>query len=155
MEITDKISYITRQVIISEVKDEEFLLLTRKRYSFNWKTLKGKSAVYKLQIEGEDEILGVLAFDNYDTELRLEIKLLASSIENVGAAKRYTGVAGCLIAFTCRKSLEMYGAFACVSLVPKTKLRSHYIEMYGMKDGGRQLFLDGTVLQQLIKRFKA
>lgn len=155
MEILEKISNEKRQAVITEVKDDEFLLLTKRRYSFAWKTLKGKSAVYKLQVEGDDDILGVLALDDYPAELRLEIKLLAVSVENVGSAKKYEGIAGCLIAFTCRKALEMYAAFACVSLIPKTKLRHHYMEKYGMKQAGRQLFLDGFVLQQLIKKFEA
>jgi len=42
---------------------------------------------------------------------------------------------------------------ACVSLIPKTRLKQYYIGKYGMKDAGWQLLLDGKELLQLIKKY--
>lgn len=153
MEITDLFSGEKRKIIITLVTDDEVALLTRKRYFFDWRKLKTKAVIYKLQAVGDDEILGVLALIEYDAELRIEIKLLAVAKENVGSTKRYAGIAGCLIAFACRRSVLKYGAFACVSLVPKTNLVKHYIQEYNMKHAGWQLFLDGIELQQILRKY--
>jgi hypothetical protein len=153
MEITELISNKKRNIVISEVKDKEFVLLTKKRYSFIWKQLKGKAKTYKLQIEDEDDILGVMALDDFPDESRIEIKLIASSKENVGRNKKYEGIIGCLIAFACSESLIKYNEQACVSLIPKTELKDHYINKYGMDDGGWQVFLEGPELNILIRKY--
>jgi len=88
-------------------------------------------------------------FTYHPDELRIEIKLLASSKENTGAAKIYEGIAGCLIAFACRESLSKYGDMACVSLVPMTYLKEHYIQKYNMGNAGWQVFLDGKILYDM------
>jgi hypothetical protein len=80
MEITALISRKKINVVISELEDKEFVLLTQKRYSFKWKQLKGKAKIYKLQINGEDDILGVMALDDFPDESRVEIKLLSSLV---------------------------------------------------------------------------
>ena len=69
-------------------------------------------------------------------EKRIEIKLLASSVENIGKEKIYEGIADCLIAFACRSGVEKYGVDACISLVPKTELIRHYTEKYHMQHAG-------------------
>jgi hypothetical protein len=83
---------------------------------------------------------------------RMEIKLLTSSIENVGATKNFEGIAACLLAYACGESLKNYGELACVSLLPKTALKEHYMEKYGMLDGGRHVFLEGKVLFDWVKK---
>ena len=153
MEITELISNEKRNVVVSEVKDKEFVLLTKKRYSFIWKQLKGKAKTYKLQIDGEDDILGVMALDDFPDESRIEIKLLATSKENIGRNKKYEGIIGCLLAFACSESLIKYNELACVSLIPKTELKNHYINKYGMTDAGWQVFIEGPELSLLIRNY--
>jgi len=153
MEITEIVSNSKRKIVVSAVQNEEFKVLTKKRYSFIWKTLKESTKIYKLQIDGEDDILGVIALVDFPDEFRTEIKLLASSKENIGKLKKYDGIAGCLIAFCCRESIRKYGYLACVSLIPKTELKHHYISKYGMIDAGWQVYLDGKQLQNMIKKY--
>ncbi len=153
MEIIEIVSNSKRKIVISSVRDEELNVLTKRRYSFIWKTLKESAAIYKLQIDGEDDILGAMALVDFPNEFRIEIKLLASSKENVGKIKKYEGIAGCLIAFCCRESIKKYGYMACVSLIPKTELKHHYINKYGMIDAGWQLYLDGKGLHNIIKKY--
>lgn len=86
-------------------------------------------------------------------EKRIEIKLLASSVENIGKGKIYEGIAGCLIAFACRLAVDKYGAEACVSLVPKTELIKHYMQKYHMLHAGWQLYLEGKELNKLLKEY--
>jgi len=84
---------------------------------------------------------------------RIEIKLLACSIDNKGKNKIYDRIAGCLIAFACSLSSDKYEVDACISLIPKTELIKHYMQKYHMTYGGRQLHLEGEALVNLIKEY--
>ena len=138
-------------VIIELMVDEDFKLITKPQYFFNWKKEKGNN-VYKLRIQGNDHILGLMTLEHTPGELLFEIKLLAVSIENCGKGKEYEGIAENLIVYACRHAIKQYGEDACVSLFPKTKLRLHYIEKYGMEEAGKQLFLAGPALFKLLQK---
>lgn len=153
MEIAEVATGKGISIVISKAENEDFKLLTKKRFSFSWKAFRNLATVYKLQIKGEEDILGVIGLIDWPGEKRIEIKLLASSFENIGKGKRYTGIAGCLITFACRQAVTKYGAEACVSLVPKTELIEHYMEKYHMQNAGWQLYLDGTNLIKLLKEY--
>jgi hypothetical protein len=153
MYIIEVCSGLCKKAIISQVNSEDFKTLTKNRYSFTWKSLKQTATIYKLQIEGEDDILGVMALIDYPPEKRIEIKLLANSIENQGKNKKYDRIAGCLIAYACRLSADKYRKEACVSLLPKTALIKHYKQKYNMAWGGWQLYLDGDPLHNLLKKY--
>lgn len=153
MFIFEMSSGISKKIVISQVNPADLTSLTRKRYFFTWKALKQSAIIYKLQIEGEKEILGVMALVDYPTEKRIEIKLIASSIENRGKNKKYDRIAGCLIAYACRLSADKYLEDACVSLIPKTELLNHYKQKYYMVYGGWQLYLESEALFKLIKEY--
>jgi len=76
-------SKIEKRVVIGLAEPDDFKMLTKKRFSFVWKTVKKVATVYKLQIEGEKDILGVMGLVDWQEEKRIEIKLLASSVENI------------------------------------------------------------------------
>lgn len=144
-----------KKVKIAPVEDEDYKLLTKKRYHFSWKPFRSRTdtTVYKLQIPGDEDILGVMALIDFSRESRIEINLLACTGENVGKGKIYEGIAGHLIAYACRLAVKKYGSNACVSLVPKTRLKNHYIMKYGMLDAGWQLFLEGRALNNIILKY--
>lgn len=146
-------SGISKKAVISLVEPADFTCLTRTRYFFTWKSLKQKATIYKLQIVDEEDILGVMALVDFPTEKRIEIKLIASSIENRGKNKKYDRIAGCLIAYACRLSIDKYLKDACVSLIPKTELLNHYKQKYCMIYGGWHLYLEGGALHKLIKEY--
>ncbi len=146
-------SKIEKRVVIGLAEPDDFKMLTKKRFSFVWKTVKKVATVYKLQIEGEKDILGAMGLVDWQEEKRIEIKLLASSTENIGKNKIYKNIAGCLIAFACRLAVIRYGIEACVSLVPKTELIEHYMQKYYMQYAGRQLYLDGNNLIKLMEEY--
>lgn len=146
-------SKIEKRVVIGLAEPDDFKMLTKKRFSFVWKTVKKVATVYKLQIEGEKDILGVMGLVDWQEEKRIEIKLLASSVENIGKNKIYKNIAGCLIAFACRLAVIRYGIEACVSLVPKTELIEHYMQKYYMQYAGWQLYLDGNNLIKLMEEY--
>ncbi len=154
MEITVVETSERKKVKIARVEEEDFKLLTKKKYFFPWMVWKDKAELFKLFIAGEDEIMGVMALLDVPADRRIEIKLLACSIENTTKNKMHDGIAGCLIAYACREAVKRYADLACVSLLPKTRLKGHYVVKYNMiDDGGRQLFLEGKSLIDLILKY--
>lgn len=153
MQIIAVASGLKKTVIVKEAETEDFKSLIKKRYAFAWKSFKSTTRVYKLQIKGQEDILGVMALLDVPGDKRIEIKLLAASIENIGEKKVYDRIAGCLIAFACRLAVVKYGTEACVSLVPKTELSRHYMEKYYMQNAGWQLYIEGRELNKLLKEY--
>lgn len=150
--VVDRTSGQTHVVVIGIVSESDIKLLKKTKYSFNWKAISKDYPLVKLTIEGQDEILGVMALAEHPGDHRIEIKLLASSRENIGRNKKFEGIVSCLLAYACGKALQNYGDLACVSLVPKTVLKKHYMAKYGMLDGGRQVFLEGRTLFDWAKK---
>ena len=138
---------------IAPLADADFKQITKKKYFFDWKKERGVSELFKLTLQGDSEILGLLALIDLPREFRVQIHLLCVSRENLGNAKKYEGIAGSLIAFTGREAISKYFEQACISLLPKTELRSHYKSKYGMMEGGPQLFLEGARLHEIIKKY--
>jgi hypothetical protein len=141
------------QSSVTPLVNADFKQITKKRYFFDWKKERGISDLFKLTLKGESEILGLLALVDFPREFRMQIHLLCVSRENQGKDKIYEGIAGSLIAFAGRVAITKYFEQACISLLPKTELRSHYKSKYGMMDGGPQLFLEGSRLNDLIKKY--
>lgn len=152
MEIVENASNRVHRVIVTRVAKREVKLLTKEKYWFSWRAVAKIHSLYKLTIEDQDEILGVMALAYESGDNRIEVKLLASSRENVGINKKFEGIATCLLAFACGEALKNYGYLACVSLVPKTLLKAHYMQKYSMLDAGAQVFLEGKRLFDFAKR---
>jgi len=153
MHIIEVSSGLKIKAVITTIEPKELAMLTQKRYSFTWKSIKQTATIYKLNIENQNDILGVMGLIDFPTEKRVEIKLLASAVENRGKNKKYDRVAGCLIAYACRLAKAKYGDYSCVSLVPKTELIKHYTIKYGMVNGGWQLYLDGERLNNILNDY--
>lgn len=145
-------SLIENEIVIDLIAEEDLKKITKSRYFFNWKTEK-KNLIYKLSIVGSDDILGVMSLIHIPEEMRFQINLLAVSIENRGIKKEYEGIAGNLIAYACRECQKLYGIDACVSLVPKTVLKNHYILKYGMLDSGAHVALMGRSLLKIQDKY--
>ena len=152
-EIYEIKSGLRKPVVIEKVAEKDFKVLTKGRFSFRWKSLKGEADIYKLHIVKEADILGVMGLVDVPEEKRIEIKLLANSRENQGRNKLYDRVAGCLIAYACARAAKKYGGDACVSLLPKTNLVKHYMQKYGMVDGGRQLYLEREAMNYITNKY--
>ena len=152
MLIVERTSGVSHKIEIAPVNEEDYKSITKSRFWFNWKE-EVKYDVFKLQIKGTDEILGLISLERFADESRVEIRLLAVSKENRGKNKNYDFIVGNLIAFAGIESIKLFGEWACVSLIPKTKLIDHYKEQYYMKQAGKSLFLDGYELIRLIKNY--
>lgn len=152
MQITHAATGIKHTIVIESVTNKDYKSIIKARYFFNWKTEK-ENKVYKLCLKNSEEILGLISLLHVEDEQRFEINLLAVSKENRGKDKLYEGIGGNLIAYACRVVLKLYGAEGAVSLIPKTRLREHYIKKYGMLDAGWHLLLQGKNLIQVIQNY--
>ena len=153
MEITEVITGNKKKVEIATLRKDDIKRLPKSRYFFDWSKLDKDAIIFILSEMENAEILGAIAISKFPEEFRYEIKLLAVSRENVGSKKIYEGIAGCLIAHVCKECLIENGELACVSLVPKTRLKQHYIDKYGMEDTGWQIFLADIALLKLMNNY--
>lgn len=142
-----------KNIVVEQLEDSDFKNITKSRYHFNWEEQKAND-VFKLRLIESDEILGLMSLKVHRDEMRIEIVLIACSIENMGKNKIYDRIAGNLIAFACREAIKLFGADACVSLLPKTELKKYYISQYGMLDAGRQIYVESNSLFNLLKEYK-
>jgi len=139
----------TEKVRISQLKSSELLKLDS--FDFDW-SKETKYEVYKLSLISSKQVLGLLSIERVIEELRIEIRLLEISTQNVGKDKLYDRVAGILIAFACKESFKN-GFYGFVSLIPKTKLIRHYKEKYGFEQFGRHLAIELQGSETLINRY--
>lgn len=141
------------EIVIELVTEEDYKKITKSRYYFDWSKEK-EFHVYKLRTADSSKILGLMSLMDFSQEQRFQINLLTISKENRGKNKIYEKIAGNLIAYACREAVKLYGEDACVSLHPKTELKKHYMNKYGMSDASLQAFLEGTNLLRLLEKYK-
>ncbi|NND34329.1 MAG: hypothetical protein HKN76_17225 [Saprospiraceae bacterium] len=81
---------------------EEVEELDGSKFQFDWVS-ESSFTIFRLEILSSNEILGLMSIDLIPVELRLEIRLLELSKENVGRQRRFENVAGILIASACKQ----------------------------------------------------
>jgi hypothetical protein len=121
------------------------------RFEFDWSQMVGRDVV-GLKVLANGHFIGLMATMDRVSDMAVEILLIESSKENVGAAKEYQNIAGILIAQACRMAFRKgYGGFVC--LKPKTRLVRHYVDSYGMQIMGQNLVLFEDSADRLIKKY--
>jgi len=155
-------SGISVVAVIERLALREFRTIRASRsFGFDWMQYRSLE-VYKLKILPDNTIAGLICLIDHSVEAEnaIEIECLEVSKENVGASKRFDGIAGSLIAFACRESFKR-GHEGFVFLRPKTGLIQHYTEAYGfrhfpLKTVSRPegiMVADGRAAANLIKLF--
>ena len=141
------------EAVIEHVLPTDYSTIKKsKRFpGFNWDTEK-ENEVLKIRLKNSDEILGLMSLVDFNTELWLKINLLQTSEENVGTNKKYDRIAGCLIAYACKQAF-IRGYDGTVALEPKTELKKHYFEKYGMKNAGIHYYTELQNSEHLIKEY--
>jgi hypothetical protein len=142
----------TCTIEVLSVESTDYKLLTKARYFFDWNEEKGQE-IYKLVLEGQNDILGLVSIERYPKEWRIHIRLLTVSAENKGGQKVYEKIAGNLIAFVSKIAVTDFGEFACVSLRPKSAIAKHYITKYKMNVTGMTLSLEVPEIIKLINEY--
>ena len=139
-------------VEILPVESYEFKTLSKKRYFFDWK-IESNQEVYKLQIMGSSDILGLVSLERIPNEWRIHIRLITVSEENKGRGKKYDRIAGNLITHVAKIAILEFGELACVSLRPKSQIAQHYIDKYNMNITGMTLSIEVPEILDLIKLY--
>lgn len=149
MKIIDISTGEKHAIDILPVEIEEFQALKKDRYFFDWRIEKNQE-VYKLQIKGLSDILGLVSIERIPQEWRIHIRLLTVSKENKGNDKKYDNIAGNLIAHVAKIAVREFGELACVSLRPKSRIAQHYIDKYKMNVTGMTLSIEVPEIIDLI-----
>lgn len=145
----------SQQKVMAEIieisKTELLEILEEGNFEFDWEQ-ETVYDLYALKIVEKEHTVGLMALKDVKEELRIEIILLESSKDNIGTSKKYDRIAGCLIAWACRLAF-IKGYYGFVSLIPKTRLITHYENAYGFEQFGRQLAVDTEQSHRLIKQY--
>ena len=152
MTIVDTSTGKKHLVNILPVEYDELKTLRKDRYFFDWKIEKGQE-VYKLQMKGPGDILGLISIERIPQEWRIHIRLLTVSKENKGDEKKYDRIAGNLIAYVAKIAVREYGELSCVSLRPKSRIVKHYIDKYNMNITGQTLSIEVPEIIDLINLY--
>ncbi|MFN6072321.1 MAG: hypothetical protein ACK489_08600, partial [Bacteroidota bacterium] len=120
--------------------------ITKKNgWNFNWKTELENNIkeVYKLTIVGNTNIVqGLVSLTKNSDHIYMD--LLENAPFNLGRNKLYEGVAGNLVAYSCKISFQN-GFEGYVSFIAKTKLIEHYQKSLNAINFGGQLMIINTL----------
>jgi hypothetical protein len=140
---------------ISRLSRTDIKQITRKnKWNFNWKTEFDDNAkeVYKLTITNNPNIIQGLLSLTMESD-HVFMNLVESAPFNIGKNKLYEGVAGNLVAYSCKVSFQK-GFDGFVAFDAKTKLINHYEKTLGAYHfGGQRMIIPTHSAQFLIDRY--
>jgi len=138
--------------VIEKVSKDDFEIISKtKNFGFNW-SLEFQNQVYKIRLNKNEEVLGLISIIDCPKELRIHINLIESSKINRGKNKEVLNIPGCLIAFACKISFKNgYDGF--VSLTPKTQLIKYYSKTYGFIQFGVQMAVLQEISESIIQKY--
>lgn len=145
---------VIRQMNLPDIKQ-----LKKTDWVFNWKAeVQDKSKqVFKLTtVNNPTVIQGLISLTDKGDHIFMD--LIENAKFNKGKNKLYRGVAGNLVAFTCKLSFERKYE-GVVSFIAKTQLIEHYEQTLGAKVfAGNRMFIDTreavTLVTKYFKDFK-
>jgi len=147
----------TNKLIKSQILNPAKDLVPRKKesWSFNWLDVHKKDAqsIFALKEENKETVHGMLYLISDGGMLVMELIELAPF--NIGSNKMYDNVAGCLIAYACRKSLKLETAYkGYLTFVSKTELINLYKEKYfATQTIGNRMYIDPLSGEKLINNY--
>ena len=140
--------------ILMLTKDDLGHLTKKNGWKFNWEKeyLQPDRNVFKLVIAGNPVVIqGLVSYAAKSGYL--EMYLIENSPSNLGKNKRYSGVAGNLIAYVCKRSLEL-GFDGVVAFTSKSVLMEHYAKTLGAAPiGGQRMAIGEEQAQKLVNHY--
>jgi hypothetical protein len=152
MTVIETSSGNNHRVEIKPIEDGDYKNISKSRFFFDWKD-EQVYEVYKLQIVGTNEIIGLISLEQIPEEWRVHIRLLTVSKDNKGKEKQYDKIAGNLITYAAKIAVKEFAEYACVSLRPKSQIAQHYIDKYNMKSTGMTLSIEVPEILDLINYY--
>lgn len=140
----------------SIAKKSELNGLKKHSWNFDWLDdgLKD-STVYKLTLENDNSIQGLVAVTDFPRDNALYINIAESAPHNMGKDKKYEGVGGHLFAIAAKESFDKgYGGFLFLD-AKNTELVKYYHDKFGATLLGMphpyRMFIDEQKAQELLK----
>jgi len=161
--IIDKLTNSIQNSISGDSFQTEISLLTKDDvgqtankfgWNFNWSNELSDNSkeIYKLTIVGNPNIIQGLISLTIETD-HILLNLLESAPFNIGQNKIYEGVAGNLVAFACKFSLQR-GFDGYVVFIAKTKLINHYEKTLGAEHiGGHRMIISSKSANVLVEKY--
>lgn len=155
--IRNTVSGDSFQTEVSRLTKADLKQVTKKNgWNFNWKTELDDNTkeVYKLTIINNPNIIQGLISLTINAD-HVYMDLLESAPFNLGRNKLYEGVAGNLVAYSCKISFQ-HGFGGYVSFTAKTRLIEHYQKTLNAITFGGQLMIINTLAANILidKYFK-
>lgn len=143
------------QTVVSIIKQEDVNLINQdNKWQFDWKSefITPEREVYKLAIQNNSQIIQGLVSLQIKTD-HIYMHLLENAPFNKGKNKVYSGVAGNLVAFACKRSFQL-GYDGYVSFLSKSSLVEHYEKtLKAVHIGGRVMIINTEAALRLINRY--
>lgn len=133
-------------------------LLNLKGWAFDWTSSDlAECEIYKLTLEGESEIQGLVAISDMPRSNAVYVNLAESAPHNLGNNKKYIGVGGHLFAIAARRSYDLgHSCFLCMDAKNK-ELVQHYSQLLNAKLLGRphpyRMYVDEENAFALIEKY--
>ncbi len=152
MKILHKPSDTLKTAVIELMGDDEWEQVYQSdEFEFDW-SKERKWTVYKLTLEGDAVIQGLVAIEDIIRESRIHIHLIENALSNRSKDKIYDYVAGCLLAFLCKLAFDKdYKGF--VSLHSKSEIVDLYKNKYYFLEMGQNLFIDTERAAFLVSKY--
>lgn len=153
--ILNTISGDSFQTEVSKLTTIDLINITKKNnWKFDWKTEFNdiQKEVYKLSIVNNSKIIQGLLSITIEKD-HVFMNLLESAPFNIGKNKLYEGVAGNLVAFACKLSIQK-GFDGYVAFTSKTNLIKHYEENLGAYHFKNQrMILEPIASKKLVEKY--
>jgi hypothetical protein len=135
---------------------KELTNIKKSGWNFDWLSddLK-ESTIYKLTLENDDDIQGLIAVTDFPKDNAVYINLAESAPNNLGENKKYEGVGGHLFAIAGKHSIDKgYGGFLFLD-AKNFELVEYYHKKFGATLLGMphqyRMFIDEDNIQKLLK----
>ncbi|HYG39358.1 MAG TPA: hypothetical protein VD908_12090 [Cytophagales bacterium] len=153
--IQNTISGDSFQTEIYRLTTKDLKRITKtKGWIFDWKSELDDNSkeVYKITIVNNSDIIQGLLSLTIEKDHVL-MNLLESAPFNIGKDKLYEGVAGNLVAYSCKISFQQ-GFDGYVAFTAKTKLIKHYEETLGaFHIGNQRMIISANAAKILVERY--
>lgn len=128
--------------------------LIKDGWNFSWdKTQEEGYEVYKLFVEGSDQLQGMISFKADEKSLYVDVDVVESAPHNIGHSGQHIGVGGHLFAIACESSFN-HGFDGFVAFTAKTNLIEYYeTELGATQLVGSRMAIETPMAQYLVDKY--
>ncbi|WP_288867929.1 minor capsid protein [uncultured Parvimonas sp.] len=143
----------TEKVVDTVISTANVKDLKLENWNFDWQKEINFGKVFKLTLENDEEIQGLLSLIDDTDSNAIYVRLVESAPHNLGINRKYDGVGGHLFAEACKQAIEK--GFDAIYFDAKTNLIKHYENTLGAKLIGvnNRMILEGEKFYELFEKY--